>query len=212
VFGALKTLYEQMEGMGPLLQDPRKSSIRLVLNPERMVVKETQRLHTYLNLFGFPVDCVVANRVLPAEARAPYFDRWFEIQSGHLAEAREAFDPLPFFEAHLFDREIVGKALLDEFGRRIFGDADPTAVLYKERPVVVRKESGGYALYIRLPFAEKDKIQVWTRGEDLVVQVDNRKRYILLPRTLASRRLLGAAFRDQRLRVAFGEREKHGAS
>ena len=212
VFGALKTLYEQMEGMGPLLQDPRKSSIRLVLNPERMVVKESQRLHTYLNLFGFPVDCVVANRVLPAEARAPYFDRWFEIQSGHLADAREAFDPLPFFEAHLFDREIIGTALLDEFGRHVFGDADPTAVLYKERPVVVRKEGSGYALYIRLPFAEKDKIQVWTRGEDLVVQVDNRKRYILLPRTLASRRLLGAAFRDQRLRVAFGEREKHGAS
>ncbi len=84
VFGALKSLYGQMEGMGPLLQDPRRSSIRLVLNPERMVVKESQRLHTYLGLFGFPVDCVIANRVLPEEARSPYFDRWFEIQSGHL--------------------------------------------------------------------------------------------------------------------------------
>jgi len=211
VFGAVKRLYEQMEGMGPLLQDPARSSIRLVLNPERMVVKESQRLHTYLNLFGFPVDGVIANRVLPAAARAPYFDRWFEIQSSHLAEAREAFDPLPFFEAHLFDREIIGVALLDEFGRHVFGDADPSAVLYKERPVVVKKEGNAYALYIRLPFAEKDKIQVWTRGEDLVVQVDNRKRYILLPRTLASRRLLGAAFSEQRLRVAFGERERHGA-
>lgn len=211
VFGALKRLYEQMEGMGPLLQDPARSSIRLVLNPERMVVKESQRLHTYLNLFGFPVDGVIANRVLPAAARSPYFDRWFEIQSGHLAAAREAFDPLPFFEARLFDREIIGVPLLDEFGRHVFGDTDPSAVLYKERPIVVKKEGNAYALYIRLPFAEKEKIQVWTRGEDLVVQVDHRKRYILLPRTLASRRLLGAAFSEQRLRVAFGERERHGA-
>src|SRR4029078_11385175 len=79
VFGALKRMYEQMEGMVPLLQDPARSSIRLVLNPERMVVKESQRLYTYLNLFGFPVDGVIANRVLPAAARSPYFDRWFEI-------------------------------------------------------------------------------------------------------------------------------------
>ena len=77
VFGAVKRVYEQMEGMGPLLQDPTRSSIRIVLNPERMVINESQRLYTYLSLFGFPVDAIVANRVLPEEARSPYFDRWF---------------------------------------------------------------------------------------------------------------------------------------
>jgi arsenite-transporting ATPase len=207
VFAALQTLYREMEGMGPLLQDPRRSSIRLVLNPERMVVKESQRLHTYLGLFGFPVDCVIANRVLPEEARSAYFDRWFEIQSGHLEEAREAFAPLPLFTARLFDREMVGLELLRELGRHVFGDEDPTTVFFKEKPVEVKKEGKGYALYIRLPFAEKDKIQVWTRGEDLVVQVNNQRRHMLLPRTLVSRRLLGAAFADQRLRVGFGEKE-----
>lgn len=211
VFGAVKALYQQMEGMGPLLQDPRRSSIRIVLNPERMVIKESQRLYTYLGLFGFPVDCVIANRVLPEEARSDYFDRWFAIQAGHLSEARRSFDPLPLFQARLFDREMVGTALLEEFGRAVFGDADPTAVLYKEKPIEVKKEAGGYALYIRLPFAEKDRIQVWALGEELVVQVDNQRRHILLPRTLASRRLLGAAFKDQRLRVAFGAKEDHAA-
>jgi arsenite-transporting ATPase len=207
VFGAVKSLYQQLEGMGPLLQDPRRSSIRIVLNPEKMVVSESQRLYTYLNLFGFPVDAIIANRVLPDQARSPYFDRWFGIQAGHLAAARQAFDPLPFFEAPLFDREVVGAALLDEFGRRVFGDTDPTAVLYQERPMEVKKEGKGYALYIRLPFVEKDRIQVWTRGDELVVQVDNQKRHLMLPRTLASRRLLGAAFTEQRLRVAFGGKE-----
>ena len=99
VFAAVQRVYEQMEGIGPLLQDPARSSIRIVLNPERMVINESQRLYTYLSLFGFPVDAVIANRVLPEAARSPYFDKWFTLQAGYLAEARQAFEPLPFFEA-----------------------------------------------------------------------------------------------------------------
>ena len=207
VFAAVKALYEQMEGMGPLLQDPRRSSIRIVLNPEKMVIAESQRLYTYLSLFGFPVDAVVANRVLPEEARSAYFDRWFKIQAGHLETAREAFEPLPFLKAPLFDREMVGTEMLDEFGRRVFADQDPTAVLYQGKPIEVKKEKGAYALYIRLPFAEKDRIQVWTRGDELVVQVDNQRRHLMLPRTLAGRSVASAAFLEHRLRVSFGDKE-----
>jgi len=211
VLSAVKRVYDELEGMSPLLQDPRRSSIRIVLNPERMVINESQRLYTYLNLFGFPVDGVVANRVLPPEAGSGYLQGWVAIQAGHLAEARRSFDPLPFFEARLFDREMVGLPLLEVFAREVFGEADPTAVFFQEKPVEVKKEGKGYAMYIRLPFAEKERIQVWTRGEELVVQVDNQRRHVLLPRTLAARRLLGAAFTDQRLRVAFGEKEAHGS-
>jgi arsenite-transporting ATPase len=207
VFAALKDLYDQMEGMGPLLQDPRTSSIRIVLNPERMVINESQRLYTYLNLFGFAVDAVVANRVLPEEARSAYFDRWFEIQAGHLATARSAFDPLPFFEAPLFDREMVGTEMLDAFGRRVFGETDPAAVLYQEKPIELKKERGSYVLSMRLPFAEKERIQVFTRGDELVVQVDNQRRHLMLPRSVAGRAVKSAAFADQRLRVAFGAKE-----
>ncbi len=212
VFGAVKALHGQMEGMGAFLQDPKRSSIRIVLNPEKMVINESQRLYTYLNLFGFPVDAVVANRVLPAEARSKYFDRWFEIQAGHLKDAREAFDPLPFLEAPLFDREMVGTEMLDLFGQKVFGDKDPAAVMHRERPIEMKKEGRSYALYIRLPFVEKDRLQVWTRGDELVVQVDNQRRRLVLPRSLTSRPVLGAAFKEERLRVAFGDKEAHGAS
>jgi arsenite/tail-anchored protein-transporting ATPase len=207
VFGAVKELYDHMCRMRPLLQDPKHSSIRIVLNPEKMVINESQRLFTYLSLFGFPVDAVVANRVLPEEARSEYFDRWFDIQAAHLATARVAFDPLPFFEAPLFDREMVGVRMLDEFGRRVFGSTDPTEVLHGDKPIEIRKEKGTYALYVRLPFAEKDRIQVFTRGDDLVVQVDNQRRHLVLPRTLTGRPVVGAVFADQRLRVAFGAKE-----
>ena len=207
VFGAVKRVYDEMVGMGPLLQDPKRSSIRIVLNPERMVINESQRLYTYLSLFGFSVDAVIANRVLPEEARSAYFDRCFDIQAGHLQTARADFDPLPFFEAPLFDREMVGTEMLDEFGRRVFGMSDPSAVLHREKPVEVKKEGRAYALYLRLPFAEKDRIQVFARGDELVVQVDNQRRTIVLPRTLAGRAVASAGFSDQRLRVAFGSKE-----
>ncbi len=211
VFGAIKSLYQQMEGMGPLLSDPKRSSIRIVLNPEKMVINESERLYTYLSLFGFPVDAVIANRVLPEEARSKYFDRWFGIQKGHLEAARQAFGTTPFFEAPLFDREMVGPELLEVFAERVFGKTDPTAVLHQDRPIEVKREGKTHALYVRLPYAEKDKIQVWTKGDELVIQVDNQRRRLILPRTLASRRLLGAAFLDQRLRVAFGEKEDHAS-
>lgn len=210
VLAAVKDVYDELQGMGPLLQDPKRSSIRIVLNPERMVINESQRLYTYLNLFGFPVDAVVANRVLPPEARSEYFDKWIGIQAGHLAEARRSFEPLPFFQARLFDREMTGLKLLDDFAGEVFADKDPTDVFLHDRPVEVKKEGQGYAMYIRMPFAEKDDLQVWRHGEDLVVSVKNQRRNILLPRTLASRRLLGAALAEGRLRVAFGEREDHG--
>jgi arsenite-transporting ATPase len=207
VLSAVKAIYDELEGMGPLLQDPKQSSIRIVLNPERMVINESQRLYTYLNLFGFPVDAVIANRVLPPEARAGYFDRWYDIQARHLATARAAFDPLPFLEARLFDREMVGLTLLEDFAQAVFGDTDPTRVMHEERPVEIKKEGAGYAMYLKLPFAQKDRIQVWTHGDELVVQVDNQKRHILMPRTLASRTLQGAAFAEGRLRVGFGGKQ-----
>jgi arsenite/tail-anchored protein-transporting ATPase len=209
VFRAVQSLYRELEGMGPLLQDSRRSSIRIVLNPEKMVINESQRLYTYLNLFGFPVDAVVANRVLPEEARSPYFDRWLAIQKGHLATAREAFEPLPLFSARLFDREMVGLDLLDEFGQHVFGKDDPTVVFYKDKPMEVKKEGRGYALYLRLPFAEKERIQLHAQGDELVVQVDNHRRHLLLPRSLAGRLVTGAAFAEGRLRVAFGGKEEH---
>lgn len=204
VFAAVKLLFEQMQGLGPLLQDPRRSSIRLVFNPERMVIKESQRLYTYLSLFGFPVDAVIANRVLPKEARSPYFDRWFQAQAEHLAEARRLFDPLPFYEARLFDREMLGLERLEELGRHVFGERDPSAVLYEERPIEVRRLGKNSALYIKLPFAEKERLQVFTHGEELVVQVDNQRRNLALPRSLCARPLLSAAFEEQRLKVVFG--------
>jgi arsenite/tail-anchored protein-transporting ATPase len=117
---------------------------------------------------------------------------------------------MPFLQAPLFDREMVGVEMLERFGQRVFGDTDPAAILHRGKPIEIKKEGGKYALYIRLPFVEKDRLQVWTRGDELVVQVDNQRRHLVLPRSLAARSVVGAAFREERLRVAFGDKEAHG--
>ena len=145
-------------------------------------------------------------------ARA-YFDKWFGIQAGHLAEARKAFDPLPFFEARLFDREMVGLPLLDEFARDVFGDRDPTAGLL---PGEADRGEEGEGRATRCTSACPSRRRTRSRSGRRARSWSSRSiisgATSLLPRTLASRRLLGAAFEDQRLRVAFGEKEDHGAS
>jgi arsenite-transporting ATPase len=102
---------------------------------------------------------------------------------------------------------MVGTDMLDLFGQRVFGKSDPAAVFHRDKPMEVKKEGRAYALYLRLPFAEKDRIQVYAKGDELVVQVDNQRRHLVLPRTLAGRAVTSAGFTDQRLRVAFGSKE-----
>jgi len=203
VFGALRALYGQLQELEPLLKDPGRSSIRLVLNPERIVIRESQRLYTYLNLFGFSVDAVIANRVLPEQARGGYLDGWVKIQAGHLEEAARSFEPVPLLRSPLFDREMVGLERLDELARRAFGRRDPAAVFHRETPLAIRKEAGGYTLSLSLPFASRDHLEVWVSGEELIVQVDNQRRHLVLPRVVARRKLQKATLEEGRLRVTF---------
>ena len=113
--------------------------MRLVVNPEKMVISEARRTYTYLGLFGYRVDAVVVNRIIPEEVNDPYFGKWKDIQAEHLATVHESFEPVPILEARLFDREMVGLPLLVEMGDEVYGDRDATAVLYHDDPIRVRK-------------------------------------------------------------------------
>jgi len=212
VFGAAQSLHAELVATGELLRDAARTSIRLVLNPERMVIHESLRLYTYLCLFGFGVDAVIANRVLPEEAASPWLEGWRATQAEHLSEARRAFEPIPFFVSPLAERELSGMPALAAMARRTFGDSDPAEVLYRGRAMTVRKRGDGYVLELPLPFARREGLQVWSVGDELVVQVDNQRRHMPLPRSVADRPLLGASLREGRLRVEFGPKEKrtHG--
>jgi arsenite-transporting ATPase len=204
VFGAVERLHRNLDAVKQILTDEKVASVRLVVNPEKMVISEARRTYTYLGLFGYRVDAVVVNRVLPQEITDPYFGKWKDIQAEHLATVRESFEPVPILSARLFDREMVGLTLLGEMGGEVYGDLEASDVLYRDDPIRVRKRGTGYVLSMRLPFVSRDDMDIHRRGEELYVRVGPYKRNLILPQTLKRMVVREANFVGDHLEVLFG--------
>jgi arsenite-transporting ATPase len=194
VYEAVETLVRRVGQMRETLSDAGRTSIRLVANPERMVLRETQRAFSFLSLFGYPVDTVILNRVLPPEADGGYFAGWRDIQRGYLEEAERAFPGITLRRAPLFPSEMVGVDALDAFGRALYGDDDPAVVCGEGSPLRFHERAGAYELEVRLPGIERGELDLYVRGDELVLQVKNFRRHLLLPR-----RLEGLSVRKARL-------------
>ena len=201
-YAAGEQLFERLEHMHELLTDPNKASVRIVLNLERMVIKEAQRSFTYFHLYGYPTDLVVCNRVLPLDAGS-YFGAWREAQQRYRPLVDEAFAPIPVRTAPFFDEEVVGERMLRQLGSVVFGDDDPTAIFYRGRPYTVHRSGVGYALELELPFTSKDEVHLTRFGDELVIGVASWRRNLILPRVLVDAETLGAGFHDHTLRIEF---------
>jgi arsenite/tail-anchored protein-transporting ATPase len=203
VFAAMKRLTTQLAEMKQILEDEKKTSIRLVINAEKMVVKEAQRSYTFFSLFGYTVDLIIVNRVLPPVIEDHYFDRWKEIQETYLRVIKDSFSPVPIVSARLYDQEIVGVPLLDEIALSVYQDGDPAQVFFAQRPIRIQKEDGRFVLSLHLPFVEKAEVDLTQKGEELMIKVGPLKRNILLPRILLSRKIQGARFDKEKLKIVF---------
>jgi arsenite-transporting ATPase len=203
VYSAVRRFYDRLDGVRKVLTDGDNTSVRLVVNPERMVIAEAKRTYTYLNLFGYRVDAIVANRLLPDAVSDPYFDRWKELQRAHLETIENSFAPLPILKARLREQELVGPELLAGLGEEIYGDADASVVLHGEDPMTITKQGTSYVLTLRLPFTGKDALELSTKGDELFVKVGPYRRTIMLPKMLGTRRVTSAQLHDERLEVVF---------
>jgi arsenite-transporting ATPase len=203
VYKAVRRFYDRLDGVRKILTDGDNTSVRLVVNPERMVIAEAKRTYTYLNLFGYRVDAIIANRLLPDAVSDPYFDRWKELQRGHLETIENSFAPLPILKARLRDQELVGPELLAGLGQEIYGDADASGVLHAEDPMAITKQGSAYVLTLKLPFTAKDSLELSTKGDELFVKVGPYRRTIMLPKMLGSRQITSAQLLDERLEVVF---------
>jgi len=204
VFGATRRFYDRLDGVKEILSDRERTSVRLVVNPERMVIAEARRTYTYLSLFGYRVDAVEVNRLLPDEVTDPWFARWKAAQATHLDTIREAFSPLPLLRAELADDEIVGVDRLRRFGDELYADVDPLAVLHDHDPIEIVADGDERVLVLELPFADRDDVDVARRGDELLVTVGPYRRALMLPDSLRRRDIVGAKLRRGRLRVRFG--------
>ncbi|HET7676729.1 MAG TPA: ArsA family ATPase [Candidatus Limnocylindrales bacterium] len=202
VFEAAERLLRRLDGLNDLLTDPELTSVRLVLNLERTSISESQRSFTYFHLYGYPSDLVVCNRLLPADPGA-FLQNWRSAQEGYLEEVQQAFAPLPIRIVPHFEQEVVGIARLERLGEGLFGDSDPAEVLYRGRPYAIRRDDGRWLLSLQLPFASKEDISLQRRGDELLLQVGQWRRTIVLPRALIEAPTEGAHMDDSTLTIEF---------
>ncbi len=203
-FASVEKLHRNLDSVRKILIDEKVSSVRLVVNPEKMVIAEARRTYTYLSLFGYRVDAVVVNRIIPDTVTDPYFGKWKEIQAEHLATVHESFQPLPILTAKLFDQEMVGLDLLGKMAEEVYSELDPAAILHVEEPIRVRKRGQAYVLSMRLPFASREELDMHRRGDELFVKVGAYKRNLILPQTLQRLSIRDASFVEDRLEIRFG--------
>jgi arsenite-transporting ATPase len=206
VYDAVEDLFEQLEKLQTMLIDPELTSVRLVVNPEKMVIKEAQRTSTYFNLFGYPSDLVICNRVLPTSVNDAYFTTWKATQARHLTDIEQRFAPMPVLEVPLFKDEVVGLERLRELAEALYGERDPAQIFWRGRTQRVERVGEDYLLRLPLPFTEKGDIRLAKLGDELVIQVGQHKRNLILPRVLVGMETAGAKLEADELQVRFVRR------
>ncbi len=203
VFTAAQSVFDSIEGVKELMSDPDITSARLVVNPEKMVIDEARRTYSYLGLFGYGVDGVVVNRVLPQEVADPYFERWRAIQKGHLDTIEDAFADVPRLHLRLFDDEMVGIDRLRFMAGELYGDRDPIADFSATHPFRIVESDGEISMELDIPFIDKSEFDVYRSGHELYVRVGPYRRSFILPDALRRREVGRARLEGGTLSVSF---------
>ncbi len=211
VFDAGEDLFRRLDHLHALLANSDLTTVRLVVNAEKMVIKEAQRTYTYLNLYGYAVDLVICNRLLPDEAEGGYFTTWRRQQERYWQLIEEGFSPLPIRRAPYFEQEVVGMDMLRRLGEALFDDLDPSTLFYHGHTYEVHRQGEGYRLDLALPFVSKGEVAAKRLGDEILLQAGTYRRTLVLPRALTELQIESATMQDGRLSIAFGGK-KNGTS
>jgi len=208
-FNAIEYLFERLRGVNEILTDPKITSVRLVTNPEKIVLKETQRAFMYFSLYKMSIDAIIMNRILPDKVKEGYFQDWQESQKKYMKIAEEYFSPIPIFPVNLFKEEVLGYERLRLLADHIYGGTNPLNRFFEGEPYNLVKENGQYRLMIKLPFVVKKDIELSRVSDELIVRVGIVKRHLMLPRQMAALKSVKARFEEPYLYVDFRS-DDHG--
>jgi arsenite-transporting ATPase len=208
-FMAIESLFEKLKGVDQILVDPKVTTVRLVANPEKVVLKETQRAFMYFCLYKMNIDAIIMNRMLPETVTDSFFKDWLAGQQLHFEEAQDIFAPVPIFPVNLFGGEIIGYAKLKDLADQIYGAKNPLDRFFEEKPYRFAKENNSYRLKLKLPFILKKDIELNKVYDELIIRIGSFKRHILLPRQVASLNSVKATLDGEYLDVFF-EGDDHG--
>ena len=210
VYDQVDHLFSSIDGIIDLLSDASRTTVRLVMNPEKMVIKESMRALTYLNLYGITVDQIVINRVMTDEVDGQYLKEWKEIQKSYIDRIEKSFAPIPMMQVPLFRKEVYGLDMLHMVGEIVYRDTDPTEILYHEEHVdIQKKEEGHYLMKLRLPFVFDNRMEpnVTQVGELMTVRIGNYQKGVVLPAFLAGLRVSGAEYDEKWLAIDFRKKK-----
>ena len=210
LFNDIDEIRQRLKMVKNILDDPKITSVRLVVNPERMVINETKRAFTYLSLYNLTVEALIINRLLPEEDTGGYFKEKLEEQKFYMNVIEESFSPLKMLKATQFSTELVGRASLEKLADMLFGDTDPTVVYSTEKAMAIYEDDGVDTLSIKLPFSQKEQVELYKTNDTLIVQVGWYKRSVTLPYTLGKKEATKAEFKDGRLLIRFEGGESDG--
>lgn len=204
VFNTIATVKERMIKVRDVLEDPKKTTVRLVVNPEKMVIHETMRAYSYLCLYNKTVECLICNRVYPDNVDGEYFKNKLEEQKQYIDLIHHAFDPMKIFFSYQMPTELVGKEKLEYLADMIYGDSDPTEIYADQSPMRFESNENEDVIVLTMPFVEKSDIELLKpKDSTILVHVGSQKRMINLPLTMAKEELTGAELRDHELRIKF---------
>lgn len=208
-FDAIEHLFERLRGVDQILVDPEITSVRLVTNPEKIVLKETQRAFMYFCLYRMNIDAVIMNRLLPSDVTDAYFQSWRENQKRYFEKAEDYFHPVPILPVNLFKGEILGYDRLRDLASEIYGDTNPMDRFFAGEPYELSKNDGAYELRMKLPFASRQNVELSKVSDELIIRVGGFKRHLLLPRQVAASPSVKAKLEGKHLTIFF-KGEDHG--
>ena len=186
-FRNVQDLFQKIEGIDLVLEDATITSGRLVTNPEKMVMRETQRAFVYFSLYGLTIDRIIVNRVIPAAVHDPFFEAWRTSQQKTLLEIEQYFAPVPVRQVPMFPQEVLGYDRLRELGSSLYPEGeDASAVVMTAAPYSFARVGDHHEVRLEVPFTEKAEIGLFKKDDELVVQVGTVRRHIGLPTTMAS--------------------------
>jgi arsenite-transporting ATPase len=202
-FAAIQYLFERLRGVDKILTDPSTTTVRLITNPEKIVLKETQRAFMYFCLYKMNIDGIIMNRIIPDNVNDTYFKDRMKSQKQYIKKAEEYFSPIPLFPVNLFRDEVLGYESLKSLAGQIYGDKNPLDRFFEGEPYNLSKEDGEYRLVMRLPFLMKKDVELTRVSDELIVRVGSFKRHVLLPRQVAAAKTVRARMEDRHLYIHF---------
>jgi arsenite/tail-anchored protein-transporting ATPase len=201
----IRDLFDTLDKVRDLMANPALTSLRLVVNPEKMVIKETQRTYTYLNLYGYATDAIICNRIIPDSVTDPYFAAWKDKQRENIDYIEEAFGGLPLLTAPLFGGEVGGLDTLRKLADELYGDSNPAEQLFEGKTHSIEKieDTDDYQLVVPLPFVDKDDMDLYRSRDELTLRVGPYRRNIVLPYALWDLEIADAKFQESKLCIRF---------